>query len=219
MRTLYTRFKRITSNEEICKTFEELAFEYQRTRSPRVFAAAYIKGFGCITKECGKTNFDHLLDEDKASIIMYQLDCCLSKFTTGTKSSVDVGRKGAEQFLTVFLYQLKNHLIHESWQATGVKKKGAGTKLESYDALLEANHFRGFEFEDDDVEEGYLGGITLPDNLTKNEWMYCWAMLKGIFDLDTANTEIANYLGVSCTMVGYIKKGLKEKLRPVFFPA
>ena len=218
MRTLYTRFKRITSNEEIGKTFEELAIDYQSTKSPRAFATAYVKGYGYITKICNKSNFDNLLEEDKASIIMHQLDCCLSKFIPGTKKNVDVGRKGAEQFLTMFLFQLNNNLIHESWQLTGVQKRGAGCKQDSYEALLESNHFRGIEYEQDDIEDGYVGGIKLPDTLTRNEWMYCWAMLRGVFDLDTPNVDIADYLGISCTMVGYIKKGLKEKLEPVFFP-
>ena len=215
MSTLYDRFIRIANSGDIVKPFETLALEYQENRSPKIFAAAYVKGIKWINQTQKKEKFNHLDQEDKDTITLIQLDACLLKFIKGKKK--ENSSVGAKLFLTLFLFQLNNHLIHESCQKT-TQKKGRGIQNASYEELVDENHFDTGDYQKDDVEEGYIGGIELPENLSQNEFLYCWAILRGVFDHRTSNNEVAKYLEVSNTMVGYIKNDLRMKLEPVFFP-
>ena len=209
MYNTYARFLKHVSQSDLQKPFEILAFEYQKNKNPKLFMSAYVKGFKFINNMCKKERFDKLDAEDKVSIILEILDKCLRSFEKNTyktgpgfKSNIP-----CKQFLTYFLFCLNSNLT-TSVRMLSCNKKGYGIKPLSLDELKDHSNFDIPVFMDFDE---YETNLRLPKNLSQNEFLYCWAILKGLSDERSSNSSLADILQVSNTMIYNLKKKLKNK--------
>lgn len=202
MYSTYACFSKHVSQCDIEKSFETLAFDYQENKSPKLFMAAYVKAFKFLVELTKKERFCKIDSEDKASIILEDLDKCLRNFKGYSNN-----QPFYHCFLNYLLFQLNFSLSTYSRMITS-NKRGGFDKVLSLDQLKEDFNF-DISFKADFDE--YETNLKLPDNLTSKEFLYCWAVLKGLDDGKVSNTSMANFLEVSNTMIYHLKKRLRDK--------
>lgn len=209
MYNTYARFLKHVSQTDIQKSFEVLAVEYQKTKNPKLFMAAYIKGFKIIHNMTKNERFDKVDLEDKVSIVLEQLDKCMRTFQINTYKTRPGFKTNlpCKQFLTYFLFCL-NTSLSTCARMLSLNKKGSGKKPLSLDQLKEDLSFDIPVFMDFDE---YETNLKLPETLSRNEFLYCWAVLNGLSDDKVSNSCMADILEVSNTMIYNLKKRLRDK--------
>lgn len=189
MKETLKMMRSIITGKESEKSDMELIKEYKERLSPNILAYFYINNFGLI--EGISRFYPVLLDEDKASFCLQELDKCLQNFEFNQS-----------KFSTYFYRCYKNRLYVEY-----NKHKALKNKIESnwyYLEDTEVDRTKTFiELEDNTIIEDW--------NITKEEKYQC-----KLLNFGYTIKEIANILGLSEQSVYYRNHKIKEKLLASF---
>lgn len=170
-------------------SLEELSSMYRSNQVDYIVAEAYMKVTDVIFNIYKK--YTHLELCDCVSYALEKLEMCLLTYVPGCNT----------KFTTYFGQVFKNRLREET-QRLNWNKRCVVFNSTSLQGLMED----GFDV---------IGGnevscpITLPDNLTINEQIYCKLLA---MDYGT-NKEIAEFMNVSVMTLCNMRRSLREKLK------
>lgn len=162
---------------------KELIKEYQEKLSPNILAYFYSNNFGLIYNLSKK--YSNLLDEDKASFCLQELDKCLQNF------SLDRNIKFITYFLTCYTYRLNNLYYTKNY----TYDKFNTVELEKVNCSYDIDTFTD--------ENGILNQY----NLTQREKLQC-----KLLNIGYSFKEISTILKVSESAVSQKNAIIKQKI-------
>lgn len=198
MNQTYSNLKTLANLHEGEKCLSILTTEYQNTGDPIIFSFVFCEYFGYIKRI--SDNYFYLTESDKASFALEELD----------KSMRNFDKSKGVKIQTLFSKYYKNRLRAET-EMLNYQKRSLNNTADSYDAIMDdigneqtdhtsQNEFEKIEFLD------YIRNA----ELTELEVKYCEIIIE---DGDkVSSTDIAERLGISCSMITYIKKSLQNKV-------
>lgn len=180
-------------------SIEELTVEYQHTGDEVVLREIF-EGLGWLVRHCAKKyeNIPHIEQEEREQELYIVLVDVIEDFDVTKNVKVTT-------MATKYFEQKMNRLYIKQMR----QKRGSGATVCSYDEMIEV----GGELETEaEIDEGFEGVelrlLFEQGSLTEKEIKTCLYKMEGYI-----NTDIAEMLEVSNTMVANYLKNIRKKLR------
>lgn len=199
MQETFKNLKTIASLHTSEMTLSEIALEYQKTKSPILYAHIFCKMYPYLYTQAEK--YFYLTAEDKISFILEELERALMAYEANREAQV-------QRLVSVYV----NNRLRTETQSLSHHKRCANNTANSYDEVIATND----DFEClNDVFNKVLTEMALKESdLSDSEMLCCKIIMNEPHELK--NTEIATEMGITSAGVAYLKKKLAVKLQYAF---
>ena len=205
MVSTYRLMSQVLLDENKKYTNEELAVMYQRKKDPSVLAEIYCRNFPQWVHMVNKPKFYNILNDDKVSIVLCELDKALLHFdiSKGFKFTTF-----ANKFIAMGLYNKLEHVNRKN-NAKLVQFVSSSEFEESDIGVLVDDTIEELQYAEDRYSDIELKATIQMSNMREREKEICFIILDnpGITDI-----EIAGMLKVHRHTVSTIKHGMQQKL-------